>query len=44
MLKKKQAGISVPKGQPAVPAPNVVNLMDALKRSIAGGEEVISQE
>jgi DNA end-binding protein Ku len=36
MLKKKQAGISVPKGEAVVPARNVVNLMDALKRSIAG--------
>jgi len=39
MLKKKQAGIAVPKGQPAAQAPNVVNLMDALKRSIAGGKK-----
>jgi hypothetical protein len=35
MLKKKQAGVAVPKGQAAAPARNVVNLMDALKRSIA---------
>ena len=39
MLKKKQAGITVPKGQPAARAPNVVNLMDALKRIIAGGKK-----
>ncbi len=36
MLKKKQAGVSIPKGSVAARAPNVVNLMDALKRSIAG--------
>ena len=36
MLKKKQAGVSIPKGNVAAHAPNVVNLMDALKRSIAG--------
>lgn len=35
MLKKKQAGIAPPKGKPAEPARNVINLMDALKRSIA---------
>jgi DNA end-binding protein Ku len=36
MLQKKQAGMPVPKGseRPAAPA-NVVNLMDALRRSIA---------
>jgi DNA end-binding protein Ku len=39
MLKKKQAGVKVPKGQPAARAPNVVNLMDALKRSIAGDKK-----
>ena len=39
MLKKKQSGITVPKGQPAARSPNVVNLMDALKRSIAGGKK-----
>jgi DNA end-binding protein Ku len=36
MLKKKQAGITVPKGQPSARPANVVNLMDALRRSIAG--------
>jgi DNA end-binding protein Ku len=35
MLRKKQAGISIPKGRAAEPARNVVNLIDALKRSIA---------
>ena len=35
MLKKKQAGIVVPEEEPAAHPVNVVNLMDALKRSIA---------
>ena len=35
MLKKKQAGMPTPKDRPAAPPQNVVNLMDALKRSIA---------
>jgi DNA end-binding protein Ku len=35
MLKQKQAGVVVPKGAAAAPAANVVNLMDALRRSIA---------
>ena len=35
LLRKKQAGVSVPKGQAAPPSRNVINLMDALKRSIA---------
>jgi len=35
MLKHKQAGAPVSKQKPAQPASNVVNLMDALKRSIA---------
>ena len=35
MLRKKQAGISIPRGQIAEPSPNVINLMDALKRSVA---------
>jgi DNA end-binding protein Ku len=39
MLKKKQAGVSVPREQPATRAPNVVNLMDALKRSLASGQK-----
>ena len=35
MLKKKQAGLPIPTGAP-IPAPhNVINLMDALKRSLA---------
>jgi len=35
MLKHKQAGVALPKQKAAAPASNVVNLMDALKRSIA---------
>ncbi len=35
MLKHKQAGAPVSKQKAAAPASNVVNLMDALKRSIA---------
>lgn len=36
MLKEKQAGLPVPRDHAAAPAPNVINLMDALKRSLAG--------
>lgn len=36
MLKEKQAGIPVPREQFSSPAPNVINLMDALRRSISG--------
>ena len=35
MLKRKQAGAPVSKQKAAAPASNVVNLMDALKRSVA---------
>jgi DNA end-binding protein Ku len=35
MLKKKQAGMPTPKDSPAPPPANVVNLMDALRQSIA---------
>ncbi len=35
MLKKKQAGIPAPREHAATRAPNVVNLMDALRQSIA---------
>jgi DNA end-binding protein Ku len=42
LLKRKQAGMPVPKERPAAPTSNVVSLMDALKRSLAsekaGGE------
>jgi DNA end-binding protein Ku len=36
MLKAKQAGQPTPKGKPDAPPQNVINLMDALKRSMAG--------
>ncbi len=36
MLKKKQAGLATPKGKAAEPPRNVINLMDALKKSLAG--------
>jgi DNA end-binding protein Ku len=35
MLKKKQAGATVLRGKSAEPPPNVINLMDALRRSVA---------
>jgi DNA end-binding protein Ku len=35
LLKRKQAGMPVPKERPAAAASNVISLMDALKRSIA---------
>jgi len=35
MLKKKQAGIAVSRSRAAPPPQNVVNLMDALRRSLA---------
>ena len=35
LLKHKQAGMPVPKDKPAAPSSNVINLMDALRRSIA---------
>ncbi len=39
MLRKKQAGISIPKGRASEPSRNVVNLMDALKQSIAADKK-----
>ena len=40
LLKKKQAGFKPPKGKEGVAAPrNVINLMDALRASIAGKHE-----
>jgi DNA end-binding protein Ku len=36
MLKEKQAGLPVRREQVSAPSSNVINLMDALKRSIAG--------
>src|SRR5215469_18325287 len=35
MLKKKQAGIALPKGEASEPPRNVINLMDALRKSVA---------
>jgi DNA end-binding protein Ku len=35
LLKRKQAGMPVPKEKPAAPSSNVISLMDALKRIIA---------
>lgn len=35
MLREKQAGVAAPRQQPAAQPQNVVNLMDALRRSIA---------
>ena len=35
MLKKKQAGVATPKGKAVERPPNVINLMDALKKSLA---------
>jgi len=35
MLKKKQAGVATPKGKAVEQSPNVINLMDALKKSLA---------
>jgi len=35
MLKKKQAGLATPKGKVVEPPRNVINLMDALKKSLA---------
>jgi DNA end-binding protein Ku len=35
MLKKKQAGLATPKGKASEPPRNVINLMDALRKSVA---------
>jgi DNA end-binding protein Ku len=35
MLKKKQAGMTVPKGKASEQPRNVINLMDALRKSVA---------
>src|SRR3954464_4471108 len=43
MLQRKRAGMPVPTERIAAPAPNVVSLMDALKRSLAT-EEVEAPE
>jgi DNA end-binding protein Ku len=38
LLKQKQAGMPTPKPRPAEHAPNVINLMDALRRSLSEKE------
>lgn len=42
MLKEKQAGIPVRKDHAVAPPANVINLMDALKRSLAGHQTAAS--
>ena len=42
MLRKKQAGLPLPKERPAPAPTNVVNLMDALRRSIANSRGAVS--
>jgi DNA end-binding protein Ku len=37
LIRSKEAGQPVPKEKPSAPPPNVVNLMDALRRSIEAG-------
>jgi DNA end-binding protein Ku len=37
LIRSKQAGQPAPKEKPSAPPPNVVNLMDALRRSIEAG-------
>jgi DNA end-binding protein Ku len=44
MLKKKQAGIVLPKGKATDQPRNVVNLMDALKRSVAADKGAQPQQ
>ena len=39
LLKKKQAGLPIPSVEEQAEAPRVINLMDALKASIKGGEK-----
>ena len=43
MIQRKRAGMSVPE-RIAAPAPNVVSLMDALKRSLATEEAKATEE
>jgi DNA end-binding protein Ku len=40
MLKKKQAGLPLPRAKAEPPPQNVINLMDALKRSLAADKSV----
>ena len=44
MLQQKQAGFKPPKGKEKPAAPNVVNLMDALRQSIAAGRRTPAAE
>ena len=44
MLKKKQAGMPLPIERPSAPPQNVVNRMDALRRSIAHDGAVSYEE
>jgi DNA end-binding protein Ku len=44
MLKQKQAGFKPPKSKERPSAPNVVNLMDALRQSIAAGRRTPAAE
>jgi DNA end-binding protein Ku len=44
MLRQKQAGFKPPKGKEKPAAPNVVNLMDALRQSIAAGRRTPAVE
>ena len=39
MLKKKQAGVPVKPGRSRIASSKVINLMDALRKSAAGGED-----
>jgi DNA end-binding protein Ku len=44
MLRQKQAGFKPPKTKEKPAAPNVVNLMDALRQSIAAGRRTPAAE
>jgi len=44
MLKKKQAGVTVPKGKASEQPRNVINLMDALRKSVASDKGTRPQE
>jgi DNA end-binding protein Ku len=37
LIRSKEAGLPPPAEKPSAPPPNVVNLMEALRRSIEGG-------
>ena len=43
MLKKKQTGVATPKGRASEPPRNVINLMDALRKSVASDRSVRPQ-